>query len=315
MAQKEVYTFPSKDGESTLHAVRWTPDDGQVKATLMITHGMVEYVERYTPFAEWLTTKGFAVFGHDHIGHGDSVKSPEQWGIMHAEHPSDIMVEDMLTDYQVGRKLWPDVPHFMLGHSMGSYMLRKFIAEKADDIQDLKGAIIMGTGTVPESTCNLAITLMKIIAKFHGWDYRSQMIAGMMFGKPYKKYNLDGTQPENSWLSKNVENVKKYYKDPKCTFTFSLGAYRGLVESVLYDGKPENAAKVPKDLPLILVSGQDDPVGDFGEGVKTAYQLYQDAGIKDVQMKLYPNDRHEILNEPDHEMIFNDLLNWMTSHA
>ena len=135
MAQKTVYTFPSADHVSTIHAVRWLPDEGPVKAVLQIVHGMVEYIERYTPFAEYLTTQGYAVYGHDHIGHGDSVKGPEEWGIMHADDPSDIMVEDMFTNFKHVKEEQPDVPYYILGHSMGSYMLRKYLAVKAAELK------------------------------------------------------------------------------------------------------------------------------------------------------------------------------------
>lgn len=320
MAKKEQYTFQSADGVTAIHGVRWLPDHGSVKAVLNITHGMVEYIERYGEFAGWLTDRGYAVYGHDHIGHGDSVQSPKEWGIMHAKHPADVMTADMLQDVRLGKQLWPDVPFYMLGHSMGSYLLRMFLARYAAEYargnsSDIQGAVIMGTGTVPDGTIRFGLFLLQVLALFHGWEYKSPFTAGLMYGKPYKKYNLDGTEPENSWLSKNVENVRHYYQDPKCTFQFSLGAYRGLLEACLYDNQVENIELIPKDLPVLFVSGMNDPVGDLGEGVKAAYLKFKKAGMQDAAIRLFNNDRHEILNETDRENVYEVLLSWMQERA
>ncbi len=311
MAQKTIYTFSSADGVSTIHGVRWLPEDGRVIAVLQIVHGMVEYIERYTPFAEYLTTQGFAVFGHDHIGHGESVKGPEEFGIMHAEDPSDIMVEDMFTNFRHVREEYPDTPYFILGHSMGSYMLRKYLAVKAGELQDVCGAIIMGTGTEPDGTIKAGLTLAKMLAKIQGRDHRSPFMAKMTFGKPYKMYDLTGRDTANSWLTHDEAIVRKYYADPKCTYTFSLNGYIGLISSTKFDNDPANIARIPKDLPILFVSGDKDPVGAHGEGVKAAYQNFVDAGIQDVSIKLYEGDRHEVLNELDRAQVFEDLRDWM----
>ncbi len=307
---KEKYHFPSADGQTTIMGSIWKPE-GEPKAVLQITHGMVEYIDRYEEFANFLNTQGFVVFGHDHIGHGDSVKSPAEWGIMHAKHPADVMVADMYTDYCRGKEMYPDLPYFMLGHSMGSYMLRKLLSEHAGDLKGLNGAVIMGTGTVPSGTLKAGLMVMKLIALFKGWDYRSSLVAGLMYDSNYKQFSTDGSEPEKSWLSKNLENVKAYYRDPKCTYMFSLNGYRGLVESVIYDNDPEHVKLTDPDLPLLITSGEDDPVGGLKKGVTEAYEKYRAAGIKDVTLKLYPNLRHEILNEPERDMVYRDILNWM----
>lgn len=311
MANKELFNFKSEDGVSNIHGVEWTPEDGQITAVLQITHGMVEYIERYTEFAEFLTSRGFAVFGHDHIGHGESVASEEEWGIMHTEHPSDVMVADMYTDYTMHKAKYPNVPYFILGHSMGSYMLRKYLTVHAADMEGVTGAIIMGTGTEADGTIKMGSMVLSIVAKFKSWDYRSSFVAGLMYGAPYKIYDVTGAQPEKSWLSKNIENVKKYYSDPKCTYMFSLGGYKALLESTAFDNKQENINRIPKNLPIIFTSGADDPVGNMGKGVQQAYDKFVNAGINDVSIKLYENDRHEILNETDRQNIYEDLYAWM----
>ncbi len=307
---EQVYQFASADGVTQIHGVKWTPE-GQPVAVLQIVHGMVEYIERYRPFAEFLNSKGFVVVGHDHIGHGESVSSPEEWGIMHAKHPSDIMVEDIYANYKLTKKAYPSLPYFIMGHSMGSYMTRKCLSVKAKEMDGLAGAIIMGTGTEANGTINAGLAFINFLSFFRSDEYRSTMVRDMTYSAPYKQYDCTGATPDNSWLTKDAEIVKKYYSDPKCTYMFSLGAYRGLVESTKYDNDPANISKMKKDLPVFFVSGACDPVGNMGKGVEAARDKFVAAGMQDVSLKLYDNDRHEILNETDREVVYEDLYAWM----
>ncbi len=311
---RESYSFKSKDEKGTeIHGVKWTPDDGNIRAVIQLNHGMIEYIERYDEFANFLCNHGFAVYGHDHIGHGESVSSPADWGIMHTDTPSDTMVEDMFSNYKIAKAAHPDLPYFILGHSMGSYLLRKFLSVKAKDLQGVNGAIIMGTGTVADGAINAGMFVVNMISKIKGRDHKSKMVEGLMFDSNYKKYDVTGKDPENSWLSKNVENVKKYYSDPKDTFAFSVNGYKVLLECTGYDNKPANIEKMNKDMPILFVSGTDDPVGAMGKGVEAAYRKFKDAGIKDVTIRLFENDRHEILNETDRDKVYEEILSWMES--
>lgn len=194
---------------------------------------------------------------------------------------------------------------------MGSYMTRKCLSVKAKEMDGLAGAIIMGTGTEASGTINAGLAFINFLSFFHSDEYRSTMVRDMTYSAPYKQYDCTGATPDNSWLTKDVEIVKKYYSDPKCTYTFSLGAYRGLVESTKYDNDPANIAKMKKDLPVFFVSGACDPVGNMGKGVEAARDKFVAAGMQDVSLKLYDNDRHEILNETDREVVYEDLYAWM----
>lgn len=302
------FTFLSNDGKTAVHAVKWAPDNGEYKAILQITHGMVEFIERYAAFAEFLTENGYMVVGHDHIGHGQSVESKEDWGFFAEENPSDVVVADIHKLRTLVQEENPDVPYFMMGHSMGSFMLRKYLALHNEN---LRGAIIMGTGFIPEKMTNLALKLTGFVTKFRGVKYRSKLIQSLAFGADYKGFDMTGEKPEDSWLTKDVEIVKQYYNEPRCTFMFTVNGYKGLFEAVNFSCNPENAAKIPKKLPLFIVSGEQDPVGGLGKGVMDVYEMYKSAGIQDLTYKLYDNDRHEILNETDREVVYSDLLAWM----
>lgn len=308
MTKEETFSFLSADGKTQVHAVRWIPENGSYEAILQITHGMVEYIERYRGFAEFLNEQGFLVVGHDHIGHGESVASQEDWGYFAQPNPSDVLVADMHKLREMTQEEHPGVPYFMLGHSMGSYMLRKYLSLHGEG---LTGAVIMGTGCIPDKTTKMGMTVAKLLAKLYGWRHRSRLIQKLSYDKPYKQFDVSGGDENNSWLTKDTEIVKAYYANPKCTFVFTLNAYMGLFEAVLFDNQAENIDKIPKDLPLFLVSGADDPVGNMGKGVKAVYDKFRDAGIEDITWKLYENDRHEILNELDREQVYRDILAWL----
>lgn len=302
------FTFLSNDGKTAVHAVKWTPDSGEYKAILQITHGMVEFIERYQTFAEFLTANEYMVVGHDHIGHGQSVASQEDWGYFCEGNPSDTLVADMHKLRTLVQEENPGVPYFMLGHSMGSFMLRKYLAFHNED---LRGAIIMGTGFIPANMTNLALKLTGVVTKLRGSRHRSKLIQSLAFGADYKGFDMTGEHPENSWLTKDVDIVNQYYNEPRCTYMFTVNGYKGLFEAVNFSCNPENAALIPKKLPLFIVSGDRDPVGGLGKGVKDVYDMYKDTGSLDLTYKLYENDRHEILNEIDKEVVFDDLLAWM----
>lgn len=302
------FTFLSNDGKTAVHAVKWMQEDGKAKAILQISHGMVEFIERYTVFAEFLTSKGYMVVGHDHIGHGASVASKEDWGYFCEGNPSDVLIEDMHKLRTLIQEEYSELPYFMLGHSMGSFMLRKYLAFHPEK---LRGAIIMGTGFIPKTLTSVAMGLTACVTKLRGSRHRSKLIQSLAFGADYKAFDMTGKHPENSWLTKDVDIVNTYYNEPRCTYMFTVNGYKGLFEAIHFCCNPENTARIPKKLPLFIVSGEQDPVGGLGKGVKEVYDMHKECGALDVTYKLYENDRHEILNETDRQLVFEDILAWM----
>ena len=313
MGNQEVYTFNSSDGHSVIHCRKWIPE-GQPVAVLQLVHGMVEYIERYDEFASFLASKGYLVVGHDHIGHGHSVTSDDQLGVMTGKHPSDFMVEDMYTHYSMTKKDFPNLPYFILGHSMGSYMTRKFLAVKSKDIEGITGAVIMGTGQEAASTCSGGLATIAVLSLFQGKNHRSNVIRNMTYSAPYKQYDCYGKDYTKSWLSKNLESVEKYYHDKYCTYTFTLNAYKGLVEATKFACSKEAVDMMRKDMPLLVISGADDPVGNLGAGTTAAADAFKAGGVSDVTLKLYEGDRHEILNELDRQQVFEDIYQWFEAH-
>jgi alpha-beta hydrolase superfamily lysophospholipase len=304
--QVERFTFPSTDGKTQIAAAYMHAGEAP-RAILQIAHGMQEHIERYEDFAKYLVPRGIIVAGNDHLGHGQSVNSPDDLGYF-GKGASNLVVGDMHRLRKQMQQKFPGVPYFMLGHSMGSFMLRKYLALNG---AGLAGAIVMGTGFTPEGTTKAGLAVIDGLSRLRGDRHKSQFVAGLAFGKDYKPYDMTGNEPERSWLSHNVDNVKAYYADPLCGFPFTLNGYRGLMEAVQFSCKQENVNAIPADLPILLVSGELDPVGAAGAGVRQVHRMMLTAGIQDLTLKLYPDMLHEILNEPDHDVVFADLADWM----
>lgn len=306
---KNNFYYQSKDGQTQIHTIEWIPD-GKIKAVLQISHGMVEYIDRYDEFAKFLNQRGYYVVGQDHLGHGESVRSEECHGFFHEDDGNECVIGDIHELRQMTEKRFPDVPYFLLGHSMGSFLTRQYIQMHG---AGLDGAIIMGTGNQPLLLVKLGKLVCKIIAGWKGWNYRSTFVNNMAFGGYNKKFHPAKTSVD--WLSRNEDNVKKYIQDPWCTFIFTLNGYYHMFRGMEQLAKKENFNRIPKTLPVLFVSGQDDPVGRFGKGVKHVYKKYRNGGISDASIKLYEDDRHEILNEIDRYDIFEDLYQWLESKS
>ena len=307
---KRNYSIPSCDGKTNLHVVCWMPE-GEPKAVVQIIHGMVEYIERYDDFAKYLTNQGYVVFGHDHLGHGQSVTSVENWGYIADANPSDALIRDIHRVRSAAQSKYPSLPYYILGHSMGSYLLRRYISLKSEG---LKGVIVIGTGQENDAATLAVLTAIKTMAKAKGWHHRSKTIRDMTYSAPYKIYDLHGIDKTNSWICSDAAIMEKYYSDPRCTFNFTLNGYDALVSTVLYVNQKKHINKIPKDLPILLVSGDQDPVGNLGKGVKYVYNKYVESGITDIECKLFEGLRHEILNEPSKAEVYDFINDWLNRH-
>ena len=303
--KKSEFSFRSAGDMADIRAVKYVPEK-KVCAILQIAHGMDEFIDRYDRFAEYLCDKGFLVVGNDHLGHGGSVKSRDDWGYFGA-NGNRVLLDDMYKVTETVKKEYPGVPYFLMGHSMGSFYARQYIAEHGDE---LDGAIIMGTGFEPPYKLKAAMLMCKVIAAFNGWRHRSNLVNNLAFGAYNKRF--EPARTPSDWLTKDEKIVDWYRSEPRCTFVFTLNGYYNMFTGILRLHDKELMNKVPKDLPLFFVSGQEDPVGTFGKEVEHSVAYMKDLGVKDVRLKLYPNDRHEILNETDKETVYEDLYSWLT---
>ncbi|MBE6028227.1 MAG: alpha/beta hydrolase [Clostridiales bacterium] len=302
MVKLEFY-YPSSDGKTQIHAIRWEPE-GKPKAIVQIIHGMVEFIDRYDEFARFLVEHDYLVCGEDHLGHGASVISDEYHGFF-GKHGNDWVISDIHELRNIMQKEYPDLPYLMLGHSMGSFLLRQYITEKdAEYAKGLSGVVVMGTGWQPNAVLNAG----KLVAMMLGTNKvgkKAKLIDGMSFGSYLKR--IKNPRTVSDWLTKDNDIVDKYRQSPWCTFSFTPNAYFHMFNGMLKAHDTKRMQKLPKDMPLLLTSGAEDPVGNWGEGVRKAYMAYLENSPCKVDIRLYEDDRHEILNETDREDVFKDL--------
>lgn len=305
MVKKEEFYYDSADKKTKIHAIKWVPEV-KIKAVLQITHGMLEHIDRYNEFANALAAKGILVAGNDHLGHGSSLLTENDRGFFSECEGNKVVIEDIHKLMELIKKQHGDVPYFLLGHSMGSFLIRQYITIYN---QGIDGAIIVGTGHQPYALLKSGLLITKIIAAFKGWRYRSKFVNNLAIGNNNKHFEPSRTNVD--WLSKDEIIVDAYKNDKRINFIFTLNSYYNMFKGMicLYDNN--NLKKMPKELPIIFLSGEQDPVGNFGKDVVKLHNNFKNLGMKDVSFKLYKDDRHEIINELDRETVYRDIENWI----
>lgn len=305
MVRKEEFKFDSRDGMTKLHAVRWVPE-GKVICILQIVHGMAEHIERYEGMAQFFAEKGILVTGDDHLGHGKSVSGDGLYGYFCEQDPATVVVRDIHRLKKMTQEDYPGIPYVILGHSMGSFILRNYLFRYGTGIE---GAIICGTG----SRTNFQNLVSRAIAAAAGVVFGERHTAKMIDKLAFGAYNKRIENPKTSadWLCTDEKVVEEYEKDEMCGFIFKVNGFKTLFQLLSRLNKKENLDKMPNDLPVHFVSGDMDPVGDYGEGVRRAYEDFRRAGMEKVSMKLYPGGRHEILNEKNKIQVYEELYPWI----
>ena len=308
---RDPIRFTSGDGTTNIHAFLWhDPSCKKPKGIVQVVHGMAEHIARYDKFARFLVSRGYTVCGHDQLAHGASA-TPDTWGVLPAKNGKDILLQDIgtLSDTVAG-SVGRDVPFFMFGHSLGSYLVRAYITRRGGN---LAGAVLSGTGHVSPAVSHAGHALARALSAKGGDGTKSQLLHDMGVGAYAKQ--VKNAKTDCDWLSYDEGNVAAYQSDERCGFMFSAGGYAMLTSLTGEVCSAKSAKRIPKTLPLLFVSGADDPVGSNGKGVKKAYEMARAAGVQDLQLKLYANMRHEILNEAEHETVFEDIAGWLDDHA
>lgn len=282
----------------------WLPD-GKIKGIVQILHGMVEYIDRYDDFARYLCNLGFAVAGDDHRGHGFTA-GEENLGKVPDGHTYFDTVDDaiILTDYLQSK--YPDVPTIVFGHSYGSFLAQGYIQQNSDKIN---GCVLCGSARMDNSDVKMGRKVANMQFKLYGKDKPANLIRKLSFGgydKPFKH-----EKRKNAWLNRDVDACEKYNNDKFCNYTMSIGFYKYFFDGLIKIYEQERLDKINKDLPLFIISGDKDPVGNMGKLVRELYDLYVDNGIKNVKIKLYNNARHEILNELNKAEVYQDVSDWI----
>lgn len=308
MIKKNKFTYPSRDMIHTIQAYKWRNEAVELRGIVQIIHGMQEHMERYSEFAEFLCNNGFLVVGNDHLGHGGSATT-EELGYFTKENADVVVVRDTHRLKKMTEADFPELPYFIIGHSMGSFILRKYLTMYGRGIQ---GAILCGTGTKP-----LFITGSgKFTAGFFGLFGKGRNYSKFIEKQSFSSYNKHISNPtsDNDWIVRNDEVLAAYNADPLCGFRFTTNGYQTLFSILHFVDKKKNLTVIPKELPLFIISGEEDPVGNYGNGPKEVYDVYKELGIEDVSIKLYKDMRHEILNDIERDKVYDDVLNWLANH-
>ena len=301
---KEI-SYPSSDGLHSIHAEIYIPLKKEIRGIVAIAHGMVDYVERYKPLAEFLTGEGYIVAGNDHLGHGKSVSSPDEFGYFAKKDGWSYVVDDVYKMNKYLRSNYPGLPLTLLGHSMGSFIARIY-AERYP--HSISGLIIHGTAG-PNPVLPLGKALAALISLLRGERHRSKLLKSLSTGAYNKRFPKE--EGINAWLSRKTEAIIDKDKDERGAFTFTASGYRDLFRFLGKANSKEWFKKYPKTMPTLVVSGEDDPVGGYGKGVSHVYKKLLISGAEKVDLKLYEGARHELYNETNADEIFRDLAVWL----
>lgn len=300
------FTLLTQDGV-TIFCKKWSEEGTQTpKGVVQISHGMAEHIGRYDLFAKALTKAGYVVYGNDHRGHGKTGDNANLFGFFAEDNGFDRVVEDMVLLTEFIKKEYPNLPVFLFGHSMGSFLTRRYIQSHAGKVA---GVIVSGTGGDPGFIGKVGIGIAKLEMKRVGKKTKSPFMNKLTFGGFNKIFSPGRT--EFDWLTRDNEEVDKYLRDPYCGGVFTAGFFYDLVTGVAMINDRKKNTQIPVSMPMYFIAGSQDPVGNFSKGVLQAAKMYKQVGISDVTVRLYENSRHEILNELNKEEVFKDVINWL----
>ena len=302
--RQQDFSFPSATGVCTI-SVRACLPETDPETVLVIHHGMAEHRERYEGFISFLCSRGTAVYMHDMANHGASNEKPEETGWFGEEDGWKRLIEDYRTVVRRASEEHPGKKLIVMGHSMGSFLVRLYTAKYPED--GFAGAIFMGTGGA-NGAAGAGLLMAKTIAAFRGKKYKSSLLNRMAFGTYNKRFE---GRTDFDWLTRDTEIVDKYIADPYCGYLFTVQGMADLISANAASNMQAWYEAVPKDLPILLVSGEEDPVGNYGKGVRSVAEGLKDTGHTQVTLKLYPGCRHEVLNETNRQEVMEDLLAWI----
>ena len=298
----------SSDNTHYLHHTFFEPSDNTtpITATLLIVHGMAEHSERYAEFAQFLADNGIAVATYDQLGHGQTVKSASDLGFFADEHPVQSLLKDVIIMADSLKARHPNVPHFVMGHSMGSFIVRNVLKHHA---QNFTGAILMGTADANPLT-KVLLPINKVLAKVAPKKPNS-VFANTMNKVLNSKLDNRISSSKFAWLNEDPAAVEAYEADPLTGFKFTNNGFLTLF-TLMEAGLNKNwATTITKDFPMLLVSGENDPIGDMGKGIRKIAGRLEKQNFSNVALQLYPHMRHEPIHEQNKAVVYQDILEWI----
>lgn len=298
------FILPNKIKDQYVY--RWLPDDGRPRGVVQIIHGMAEHGGRYEYLAKALTDKGFVVYAPDLPGHGKTSGKVEDTGFFYNSDGWFKVIDDIKKLTGGIKWEYSGIPHFMLGHSMGSFFARTYASIYPKDIH---GLILSGTAWNPGMLLMAGKVIAAIQSFFAGNRHRSRLLDKMSFGSFNAK--IENPRTKFDWLSRDSAIVDAYVDDPFCGFVCSSRLFTNLFTGLQFIQKTKNILELPVDLPVLIFSGSMDPVGNYGEGPKKVATIFEECEMKDITLKIYEGGRHEMLNEINRDEVIGDLTAWL----
>ena len=304
----EEICYQSSNNINEIKAKVYLPNDlDNVKGIVQVVHGMYEYFDRYKTFIEYLLSNNYIVCGHDHLGHGNSVRDKEDLGYFADKLGYKCLVKDTWHLTRIMKQRFPKCKYAILGHSMGSFVTRCYMYDYSNDVD----AVLLSGTIGPIKHINLAIKILNKYILIKGSKYRSKKIMKVAFS--ILKVNIRHALNKYSWITRDVNITEEYTKDKKGHFLFTASAYRDLLKLIEQANNISNIKKLNKQLPIYIFSGDKDAIGNNGKGVKEVYDILKKNKCN-VTLKLYPNGRHEMLNEINHNKVYEDILKWLDNN-
>lgn len=305
----EEMSIASSEPNQMLAITKWMPFSKEIKGVVQIVHGMEEHIKRYGEFAQILTKQGFVVIGHDHLGHGNTAKTKEDMGYFSRKNGWDRLTQDVHLVYENMRQAYPFSPYYILGHSMGSLVVRTYLTQYQDC---LTGVILSGTSGQKRGLL-LGQLLCKSIILVKGQRYRSKLLEFFVTDSFNRK--VRPTKTKADWINRDQREVAIYLQDEKCGIPFTAKAYQDLMQGSYYLSKQKNTNQT-QQVPILLISGDEDPVGGtHARGVIRVYHMLEKAGIKDITIRLWKGARHELLREMNKSEVYQVILEWMNKRG
>ena len=305
MSVNQEFRFPSADGTTTLYGRTWAPEHGAPRAVLQLVHGIAEHIGRYDRFARFMSDHGYLVCAEDHLGHGNTPENAEDLGYTADKDGWVKMTDNVRALHERIAPQYPGIPYFILGHSMGSFLTRSYLIRYPGTVD---ACALLGTGQQPESVLKAGLAACRLEQIRLGKRGRNKLLQSLCFGAYNSQFKPNRT--ESDWVCSVDEVVDAYIADPFCQVMPTVTLMRDMLTGIRFNQQAENLAKMDKTTPVFFLSGDQDPVGSNGKGVRAAYQSFLDAGCGHVRLKLYPGGRHEMLNEHNWQDVYDELLSW-----
>lgn len=304
MIRTTHFHYPSARDGCSIHALEWAPE-GPPRGIVHLVHGISEHIGRYDETARFLAEHGFLVCGEDHLGHGRTV-TDGSYGFFAPENGWTLAARDVRALRKLEGARHPNLPYFLLGHSMGSFLTRTYLILWPGTVS---GAVLMGTGQEPAPLVALGKRISALECRRLGPRGVSPLVHTLSLGAYNRRFRPSRTPSD--WLSRDPAEVDAFLADPLCQSRPTVSLFRDMMGGLQLIARRDQLARMDPSVPVCFLSGQEDPVGGMGRGVEQVVRMFQDAGCRDLSLHLYPGARHELFHEQNRREVWADLLDWL----